>query len=248
MHTPHLRIHYLQHVPFEGPGSIATWARARGHAITRTRFFGTDPLPDPDEIDWLIIMGGPMGVYDEGEHPWLRQEKEFIRQAIAGGKTVIGVCLGAQLIAHVLGARVYPNPQKEIGWFPVRLTAEASLSGPADDIPRELMVFHWHGDTFDLPENAVRIASSEACRNQGFLYNERVLGLQFHPEATASSVGEMVKAGAEELSTVETSPRKMTALQQENRFVQAPGEILKRNDFIPAANRFLEQLFDRLAP
>lgn len=247
MHTPRLRLHYLQHVPFEGPGSIAAWARAKGHAISSTCLFRDDPFPALDKIDWLIIMGGPMGVYDEGAYPWLRQEKEFIRQAIAGGKTVIGICLGAQLIAHVLGARVYPNPGKEIGWFPVSIAPE-TRPGPVAEGSPELMVFHWHGDTFDLPENAVRIASSAACRNQGFLYNERVLGLQFHPEATASSVAEMVKAGAEELSTVETDPRKTGMKEKGNCFVQAPAEILGRNDLVPAANRFLEHLLDRLAP
>jgi len=113
---PHLRIHYLQHVSFEGLGSIAEWVTSNGHELTSTQFFINSYLPEPADIDWLIIMGGPMGVYDEDKYEWLTAEKQFIKKAIDAGKTVIGICLGAQLIAKVLGAKVYPNQKRAIGW------------------------------------------------------------------------------------------------------------------------------------
>ncbi|MEO8962417.1 MAG: type 1 glutamine amidotransferase, partial [Ginsengibacter sp.] len=173
----HLRIHYLQHVPFEGLGSIAEWAISNGHILTATQFFINSDLPEPADIDWVIIMGGTMGVCDEDKYEWLAAGKLFIRKAINAGKTVIGICLGAQLIAEVLGAKVYPNRYKEIGWYPIELNALSLENKLFNDFDHELTVFHWHGDTFDIPENAIWLASSEACKNQAFLYNEKVLGL-----------------------------------------------------------------------
>lgn len=227
-----LNIHYFQHVPFEGPGCIADWAREKGHSITCTRFYQGETLPALADIDWLIVMGGPMGVHDEKGHPWLKAEKAFIRQAINAGKTVLGICLGAQLIADVLGARVFPGPQKEIGWFPVQFTGEASKNELFSGLPRDLTVFHWHGDTFDLPENALPLASSAACRNQGFLYDDRVLALQFHIEITPLSLGEMLQAGSHELKKQD--------------FVQTADEISAGSGPIASSNRHLLLLLDRL--
>ncbi|QEC51542.1 GMP synthase (glutamine-hydrolysing) [Anseongella ginsenosidimutans] len=256
MHSEHLRIHYFQHVPFEGPGSIAEWAQQKGHSLTRTRFYEQEALPALDGIDWLVIMGGPMSAHDEGCYPWMAPEKAFIRQAISAGKTVIGICLGAQLIAQVLGARVYPNPQKEIGWFPVTFSGREASGPDAGGLAAgglaALTVFHWHGDTFDLPENCRRIASSEACRNQGFWYTDCVLGLQFHCEVNRAALEEMVKEGVEEFRTVEitageAAPAAGNAAATAGRFIQTPAQILSGNEFILPANRYLEQLLEQLA-
>ncbi|MBN1441715.1 MAG: type 1 glutamine amidotransferase, partial [Planctomycetes bacterium] len=146
-----MRIHHLQHVPFEGLGTIEEWARSRGHEISRTRLHAGDPLPAPREVDWIVVTGGPMSVQDEERHPWLRAEKRCIAEMIAEGKTVLGICLGAQLVADALGARVARNRHREIGWFPVELVAEASCTGLFRGFPQRLDAFHWHGDAFDIP-------------------------------------------------------------------------------------------------
>jgi GMP synthase (glutamine-hydrolysing) len=189
-----MKLHYLQHVPFEGLGMIKDWANARNAELSRTRLFADEKLPAVDTFDWLVVMGGPMGIHDHGGHPWLVAEKEFIKQAINAGKTVLGICLGAQLIADVLGAKVYAGPQKEIGWFPIQRAANAP-----ELLPEELTVFHWHGDTFDLPAGATRLASSAACANQGFIYSGRVVGLQFHMETTPASMEALIENCSGEL-------------------------------------------------
>jgi GMP synthase-like glutamine amidotransferase len=181
-----MNIHWLQHVPFEGLGAIEKWSGKRGHTLSSTRLFAGDPLPQNDQFGMLVVMGGPMGIYDEQEYPWLIAEKSFIRATIEAGRPVLGICLGAQLIADVLGARVSANTQKEIGWFPVTST-DAVPDVLTGILPEKQTVFHWHGDTFDLPADAIHLYSSNACRNQAFLFKDRVLGLQFHLETTLES-------------------------------------------------------------
>lgn len=189
-----MHLHYLQHVPFEGPGFIEEWAVAGGVQLTRTRLYAGEHPPSLASFDGLVIMGGPMGIHDHEGHPWLPAEKAFIAEAIEAGRTVIGICLGAQLIAEVLGAKVYPGPNKEIGWFPLRRAPEAP-----EWMPDKLTAFHWHGDTFDLPEEATLLASSDACHNQGFIYRDRVVGLQFHLESTHQSIEALIGNCGEEL-------------------------------------------------
>ena len=172
-------------------------------------------LPDPADVDLLVTMGGPMSVNDEVGYPWLTAEKEFIRTAIEKDKAVIGICLGAQLIASTMGAAVRPNPEKEIGWFPV--TVEPAHD--TEDIfsfPEELLVFHWHGETFDLPASAVRIAGSTACENQAFQLGRRVIGMQFHLETTPDAARDIVHHCRDEL--------------QPSRYVQSEAEILGAED------------------
>lgn len=192
-----MHAHYFQHVPFEGLGSIEPWLQKTGCHIAGTLFFQSATLPDPDKIDILIVMGGPMGVHDEKQFPWLAAEKAFIRDFIRSGKPVLGICLGAQLIACAMGAGVYPGSGKEIGWFPIHGTTEAG--DPAFAFPPSLEVFHWHGDTFDLPEGAVRLARSKGCKNQAFQFGKSVIGLQFHLETTPESARNIVSNCRDEL-------------------------------------------------
>jgi GMP synthase (glutamine-hydrolysing) len=137
-----MKMHCLQHVPFEGLGSIEDWIRQRRHALGVTRFDRGEPLPAVGDVDLLLVMGGPMSIHDEAKYPWLVEEKCFIERTIAAGRRVLGICLGAQLVADVLGARVYADAQKEIGWFPVETTEAASASGVFVAFPRRLDVFH----------------------------------------------------------------------------------------------------------
>lgn len=228
-----LNIHYFQHVPFEGLGSIEEWCKENGHALSATQFYDNSSLGDLKKMDWLIIMGGPMSVNDEKKYPWLAAEKEFIRQAIAAEKTVIGVCLGAQLLAQILGAKVYQNNQKEIGWFPIEFSSNASQHTLFSGLENSLTVFHWHGDTFDLPENTIHLATSKACINQGFLYQNNILGLQFHLETTKESLRQMIANGRNELI--------------KEKFIQTEKEIENRQEFFEDDRQFLFALLDRLA-
>jgi GMP synthase-like glutamine amidotransferase len=190
----YMRIHYLQHVPFEGPGYIADWIETKGHQLSSTRFYETSyALPDIDSIDALIIMGGPMGVYDDHLYPWLLREKAFIEDCIDAGKKVLGICLGAQLIAVCLGAQVCTAPQKEIGWYPLLPTAESkALPWFEDLVQAQPYVLHWHGDKFGIPYGAYELARTEANGHQAFCYKDHVLGLQFHLQATPASVAAML--------------------------------------------------------
>lgn len=194
-----MNIHYLQHVPFEGLGSMEPFLIGRGHRLTSTRMYLKEQLPRMSEIDWLIVMGGPMGIHNEEQYSWLRQEKTFIMQAIQEGKIVLGICLGAQLIAAVLGAKVARNSAREIGWFDIDCDPLIANSIFAEAFPQQLKVFHWHGDTFDIPAGAVPLASSVACKNQGFIYADRVLALQFHLETTPETAQKLIEHCADEL-------------------------------------------------
>jgi GMP synthase-like glutamine amidotransferase len=184
-----MRVHVLQHVPFEGLGSILPWLRSRNATITTTRFFESPSLPQLADFDVLIALGGPMSVNDEDEFPWLREEKRFISESIRSEKPVLGICLGAQLMASSLGARVYRGARKEIGWFRVRASEQAF---ELFAFPPAAEVFHWHGETFDLPDGAMHLASSEACRNQAFRIGARAIGLQFHLETTPESADALI--------------------------------------------------------
>ena len=191
-----MNVQVLQHVPFEGIGSIERWLADRDAHTRYTRFYESSELPDPRQVDLVIAMGGPMSVNDEREHPWLASEKEFIRQSIGLGLPVIGICLGAQLIANALGARVYPGRHTEIGWFPVEAVA---ADGDVFQLPDGLTAFHWHGETFDLPDGAVCLAKSDACENQAFQIGRNVVGLQFHLETTPESAALILEHCGDEL-------------------------------------------------
>ena len=190
-----MKVHVLQHVPFEDIGSMALWLNARRAEVSYTRFYENAVLPEINDLDLIVAMGGPMSVNDESEFPWLRAEKKFLRDAIARGISVLGVCLGSQLIASALGSRVYRNSEKEIGWFPIEGTNPGTL---AFQFPKRLNVFHWHGETFDLPKGAIHLARNNVCENQAFQIGRNVIGLQFHLEITPASVSAMVEHGSHE--------------------------------------------------
>ena len=185
-----MRIHYLSHVPFEQLGAMDAWFRERDATISQSLLFQGDPLPDTGEFDVLVVMGGPMGADDDDSHAWMTPEKALIRDSIAAGKKVLGICLGAQLIARVLGAPVTANPDREIGWVPVYPTS-AGKSPP---------VLHWHGDTFAIADGAVHLLESKGCPNQAFRYGDNVLGLQFHLELQADNAAALCDACPEDLA------------------------------------------------
>jgi GMP synthase-like glutamine amidotransferase len=227
-----MRIHYFQHVPFEGLGSIEQWIRDRQYRLTGTRLYQGDPMPEMEGFDLLVIMGGPMGVHDEDRFPWLAMEKRFVEKAISRGKAVLGICLGAQLIADVLGTKVYPNRTKEIGWFPIELTEAGQRSPLFGFLPARLEVFHWHGDTFDLPAGSVHIARSEACTHQAFVYNERAIGLQFHLESTAEGVQALIENCSGELTN--------------SRYIQAPSQLNAQPKAFSIINGAMDELLSRI--
>lgn len=190
--------HWLGHVPFEGLGTIERWLVKHHYQVSCTRLYAADPLPDIDDIDFLIIMGGPMSVNDQTAYPWLRRESEFIAKAIQKGLRVFGVCLGAQLIARALGAAVTASHEKEIGWFDIYRNPASGTD--VFQFPEQLRVFHWHGETFQIPPGARHLATSDGCQNQAFQYGNRVMGLQFHLEMKPESVQTLVAHCREELT------------------------------------------------
>jgi GMP synthase-like glutamine amidotransferase len=223
-------LHAIHHVPYEGLGGIADWASARGFARSATWQHLGDPLPDVENLDLLVVMGGPQGVYEEDQHAWMRLEKDYIAQALALGKPVLGVCLGAQMLAEVLGAHVAPMGHREIGWFPLRRDPKSRELPWFPDLPEPLTALHWHGDRFDLPPGATRLWQSTACDQQGFAHG-KALGLQFHLE--------MTRTGTEALADVsEHAPRPGES------HVQATAEMLADPERFQASQRHLVRLLD----
>jgi GMP synthase-like glutamine amidotransferase len=227
-----VRIHVFQHVPFEGIGSIQQWADSAGASLATTRLFEPGPMPFLADFDWLIVMGGPMSVNDESRFAWLQTEKRLIASAVRTGKTVLGICLGGQLIASALGARVFPSAQREIGWFPVRRTARAD-SAIASLFGNQTEVFHWHGETFNLPAGAAGFLESDACGNQAFQIGRRVLGLQFHLETTPQGAASLFDHSRQDLAP--------------GPFVQSETQILSRPERFLGINRLMDSILDELA-
>ena len=228
-----MKIHYLQHVPFENPGHILIWAEQHSHTITGTHLYLGEVPPSLDDFDWLIIMGGPMNIYEENLYPWLILEKRFLQTSIDAGKVVIGICLGAQLIADVIGGKVTRSPFKEIGWFHIELT-DAALSNPMFSFfPKKHTVFQWHGDTFStLPLEAESIASSEACMHQAFIYKKRVFGFQYHLENTYEGIQNLIRNCADEMV--------------EGKYIQSADTILSCTECITQTNYQTETFFSVL--
>ena len=226
-----MRVHCYQHVSYEPIDRIESWARENGLEFARTRWYAGEIPEEPGGADLLVIMGGPMSVHDEAQHPWLATEKRIIDRAIAGGTRILGICLGAQLLADRLGASVTRMPHNEIGWFPVYA---ARVPGPIAGLMRDGMpVFHWHGETFDIPAGATCLASSDACPRQGFVYGDRILALQFHLEMTRDGAAEMIQSCAGELSARPT--------------IQSADAILADPGRFEATHPIMAALLDRLA-
>ena len=183
-----MRILAFRHVPFEGLGLIEASLSARGVGVRYASLYESGALPDIADYHGLISLGGPMSVNDD--LPYLRQEMRLIREAIARRQPVLGICLGAQLIASALGAPVRRNPAKEIGWFPIHFTGAASADPLFHGLAQPETVFHWHGETFDLPDGAELLASSGLCHNQAFRIGSTVYGLQFHLEVTPDMIAD----------------------------------------------------------
>jgi GMP synthase-like glutamine amidotransferase len=226
-----MRLHFLQHVCFEDLAYMKVWAERRKVKISRTAFFSNEPLPSIDGFDWLVVMGGPMGVYDEKEYPWLVDEKRFIGKAIDNGKKVLGICLGAQLIAAVGGGKVYPNKDIEIGWFDVFKTEHEKTSEFFSCLPDTFKAFHWHGDTFDLPTGSKRLAYSKACMNQAFELGQNVIGLQFHLESKIESIGKLIDNCGQQLT--------------EQEFVQTSSQMKERYKEVQLINELMSNLLEK---
>lgn len=224
-----MKIHCLQHLKNDTLGNIGTWIDKKGYKLTKTLLYEDAFFPILQEFDLLLIMGGTMSVYQEEEYPWLRPEKEFVRKTIESGKPVLGSCFGAQMIAEVLGGKVTKNPYKEIGWHTVRFIEgkieQSSSKARASNLPAcmfpEFTGFMWHGDTFEIPAGAVKLFESEACPNQGFIYNEKVLGLQFHPEANRQWVRNLIRDSGHDLV--------------QGKYIQSEKEILGKESFFDSS-------------
>lgn len=187
------------HVPFEEPGLITDWVEREACHLKYTRLYNNDTLPDPDTVDMLIIMGGPMNVLDFHIHPWMKDEVDWVSNFLGSGKAILGICLGAQIIATALGSDVYPGKEKEIGWHSIRFLPGLGEFKICKKLPSARKVFHWHGDTFDIPKGAIRIAESNLFPNQGFIYEKRVIALQFHLEVGPKNVEDLVENCRDEL-------------------------------------------------
>ncbi|SFD86083.1 type 1 glutamine amidotransferase [Thermophagus xiamenensis] len=227
-----IRIHCFQHAPFEDMGCIKDWIKKEGFPLNYTRFYEDWKIPSIDSYDWLIIMGGPMSVNDETHYPWLAEEKKAIKEAIDRGKTVLGICLGSQLIAATLGAKVTKNPEPEIGWFDVTLTDQGKQNPLFKNIENTFKIFQWHGDTFEIPAGALHLATSPVCKNQAFVFGDRVLGLQFHLEVTNESLNLMLRDADDELIDAP--------------FIQKKEEMLKNAHYIESTNQLMYKILDRL--
>jgi GMP synthase-like glutamine amidotransferase len=192
----------LKNIPSEGPGTIEDFLREQGitYRVVELEREGVD---DPELFETLVMMGGPMSVNDEEKYPCIEREIELVREFIAAGKKVFGICLGAQIMAKALGAKVYAGPEKEIGWYDIELTEDGirdplikklAVHPGAGDFWRRFRVFHWHGETFDIPRGAVRLAKSKIYPNQAFRYGNSAYAFQFHIEVKKDMIYEWLKS------------------------------------------------------
>ncbi len=225
-----MRVHWLQHAEHEDLGCIAPWLAARGHTVSCSRLQRGEAPPRPEAYDWLIVLGGPMNIYEHAAYPWLVGEKQAIRAALQADKRVLGICLGAQLVADQLGGPVVKNSETEIGWHPVTLTAAGRSDAAFKGFPASFSPFHWHGDTFALPLGAQPLMASAACANQAFVHGRQVVGIQFHLEVTAANA------------------RDWFALERPTpgRYVQTPEAILAELAGFAANNRLMQLLLQNL--
>lgn len=227
-----MRIHCIRHEPFEALACIEDWIIQNKHKLTYTYTYLHQIFPTDCSFDLIIIMGGTASIYDSLNTSWFKEEKRFLEACIKNKRKVLGICLGSQILANVLGSRVYPGKAKEIGWFSVDFKLDNNSK--LNFLPDNIVTFHWHGDTFDIPIGAVRLASSGLTPNQAFIYDDRVFALQFHPEMTKASLKIIIEAAGQEL-------------KQKGEFVQSAEQIINREDLIEANNALMFKLLDYLA-
>ena len=223
-----MRVHWLQHAEHEELGCIAPWLAARKFKVTRTRLHAGEELPASSDFDWLIVMGGPMNIYEHDRYPWLINEKALISDACVTDKKVLGICLGAQLLADILGGRVTRSLNAEIGWFDVSLTDEGEKSELFTVFRSPMPVFHWHGDTFAIPPGSRNLLKSDACVNQAFMAGPKRLGLQFHLEITHADAARWLETDAPD----------------PDRYVQSREEMLRDPARFEANNRAMLGVLD----
>ncbi len=216
----------LYHSPGETVGLIGDVIKELRLPFRTVHLHDGEGLPrDTGDLDGLIVMGGPMNVDEVDRYPFLLREVQLIEKVLSEKKPVLGICLGAQLIAKALGQKVYPNKVKEVGWHPIQLTSEAAADPLFKNFPKEMNVLHWHGDTFDLPTNAVHLAKTKSCANQAFRWGENTYALQFHFEVTPAMLNNWCRASCEQS------------------FIQSAGENSNRiMDSTPAAFASLEPI------
>ncbi len=201
-----MNILIIKHIDIEGPGLIEEFLKNEKIKYKILCLEEEAEFPPVDKFTHFIILGGPMSVYEEDKYPFLRKEDIFIKESIKKEKSILGICLGAQLIAKALGAKVFKAPVKEIGWYKVSLTVDGLKDPIFSGFPAEFNVFQWHGDTFEIPDGAKWIAASSSVTNQAFRYGRNIYGLQFHLEVTEQMVDEWIKTYEEEFNETENPP------------------------------------------
>ena len=226
--------HCLQHTSLEHAGHIGDWLATHGHTLTVTRLYEADfTFPSLSAFDGLLILGGPMSVFDEENFPWLAAEKMFLAEVVRAGKITLGICLGAQLLAQALGGEVKPNYAPEIGFWTVRFSSRSLEHPLLRGWPEKALVLHWHHDTFTVPPGAMRVGMSAGCATQGFVWGDGIIGLQFHPEMTPAMAEDLLAAEGHE-----------TAVAQE--FVQTVGQIRERLKSVWKGRVLLEVLLGNM--
>lgn len=225
-----MRVHWLQHAEHEDLGCIAPWLAARGHEVSATRLQRGEALPSLASFDWLIVLGGPMNIYQHADYPWLIAEKQLIRSALAAGKRLLGICLGSQLLADALGGTVSRNAFEEVGWHRVQLNEAGQDDAAFAGFPDKFNAFHWHGDTFAIPPGSRALMASAACAHQAFSHGARVAGIQFHLEVTAADARQW-------FAIARPAP---------GAYVQAPEEILAALGNFAENNRLMLRLLENL--
>jgi GMP synthase (glutamine-hydrolysing) len=229
-----MRLHLLEHDPIDlSRTNISIWAKNKGYPIARTHLCNDETLPAFEDFDWLIVMGGSPHAWEEDAYPWLHAEKKFIARALDDNKIILGICFGAQLLAEALGADIFPNPHKEIGWHEVTLTPEGQKSYLFENIAEQFTTFHWHTDHFSLPHGCTRLAYSKATVNQAYIGQEQpIAGIQFHPEYPL----ELVKYFAQEWGDE----------WQKGPYVAGKEEVLAQTDQIPETYGLMATILENM--
>ncbi|MFA8449516.1 MAG: type 1 glutamine amidotransferase [Bacteroidales bacterium] len=226
------RLHIFQHLKTNQTGHVTLWAQKRNLETTISTFFDTDYIiPPADEVDGLVVLGGPMSVNDEENHPHLIQEKAFIREMYNSGKKIFGICLGAQMIANAFKSKVSKSEVKEIGWHEISLTPEGIESPILKDFPKNFSSFQFHEDTFELPEGAELLASTPECPNQAYSIKDKVFAVQFHPEMQEDTVINLANNWLPKMG--------------KGKKIQEAEEMLSQCSLIPENHKRLEDMLDR---